>query len=195
MLQDTQPKAFDGEVPMKGLVFTTFFDFCEERFGADTLDDMIQAADLPHGGAYTRVGTYPFEEMVRLVTALVKLTGQPMPTLLESFGEYCFGSWVKTMPEHFDGKDLFDVLHSIDDFHDAEVRKLYPDAELPRFTTVSRDVTELVMDYRSCKPLADLASGVIRGASAHLTTPVRVSHCPVHHAGGAAVRFQVTKLA
>lgn len=179
---------------MKGLVFRTFYDFIEKRFGAELLDDVIDAAQLPHAGAYTTVGTYPFEEMVALATAASKLTGMQMPALLESFGEHCFACWHHQMPARFKGQGLFDILQNVNDFHESEVRRLYPDAELPTFDCVSRDQSAMVLDYHSCKPLADLAVGVIRGASIQTETPVRISQCPMHHLPGKPVRIEVQKV-
>jgi len=174
---------------MKGLVFTTFFDFCGEQFGADLLDDAIDAASLSNGGAYTSVGTYPFEEMVALITQVVRLSAQPMPVLLEAFGRYCFKAWVQKFPASFEGQDLFDVLANIDHFHGMQVKTLYPDAELPSFTPVERSADHIALEYRSCKPLADLAVGVIRGAAAYLEAPVSVTY----RAGTDAVRFEVRR--
>lgn len=174
---------------MKGLVFTTFYDFCEEKVGADALDEIIEAADLPHAGGYTSVGTYPFQEMVALITAYVARCGQSMPFVMEQFGEFCFASWVKKFPHLFAERDLFDVLAGIDTFHESEVRKLYPDAELPSFKVVHRSANKLVLDYRSCKPLADLAVGVIRQAGRHLSCPVEISYAPA--AGG--IQFRVER--
>lgn len=179
---------------MKGLVFTTFYDHCEKRFGQDLLDDVIADSGVPRDGAYTSVGTYPFEEMVALITSLVKLSGVDLRTNLEEFGAHCFACWVGYIPSHFAKNDLFDVLSSIDSFHENEVRKLYPDAELPSFRVQSRTATQLVLCYYSCKPLADLAVGVIRGASKHLNDPVEISHRPV--AGpDAHVRFEINRIA
>lgn len=180
---------------MKGLVFTTFYTFIEQRFGPDLLDDVIDTSGVPGGGAYTSVGTYPFDEMVALVVATVKLTGTAMPAIMEQFGEFCFGNWVSYVPAQFEGKDLFDVLADIDSFHETEVRRLYPDAELPSFTVASRSDDRLVLEYRSCKPLADLAAGVIRGASKHLARPVTVSHAPAQGADGPFVRFEIARAA
>ena len=180
---------------MKGLVFTTFYSHCEENWGAEMLDDIIEDADLPNKGAYTSVGTYPFQEMVALITALARRTGKPLPLLLEGFGRFCFGKWVSYVPEHFEGKSLFDILSGVDDFHEYEVRKLYPDAELPSFKVESRDERMLVLRYFSCKPLADLASGVIQGAAAHLGERIDIKHWPVADGTEAHVRFEVTRLA
>ena len=174
---------------MKGLVFTTFYDFCDSKFGPDLLEDVIDAAGLPHSGGYTSVGTYPFDEMVALISALATRTGIGLPALLEQFGEFCFGCWVKKFPHLFTGRDLFDILASIDDFHESEVRKLYPDAELPSFTVTGRGADYLVLDYRSCKPLADLATGVIRGAGKHMNSPVHVRY----DKQGDSIRFRIER--
>ena len=180
---------------MKGLVFTTFYAHCEERYGGDMIDDIIDDADLPTKGAYTSVGTYPFQEMVALITALVHRTGRTLPAVMEDFGRACFTKWVTYVPAHFDNKDLFDVLSGIDHFHETEVRKLYPDAELPSFEVHSRDARRLVLHYVSCKPLADLATGVIKGAADYLGETVAVTHRPVANGPEEYVRFEVCRLA
>lgn len=180
---------------MKGLVFTTFYAHCESKYGVDLLDDIIEDADLPNRGAYTSVGTYPFEEIVALITALVRRTGTTLPAALEEFGQFCFNQWVNYVPSHFENKTIFDILAGIDDFHEYEVRKLYPDAELPSFQVQSRTATQLVLHYYSCKPLADLAVGVIKGASKHLGEVVQVRHRPVADPKGAYVRFEIDRLA
>ena len=180
---------------MKGLVFTTFYSHCEAHYGVDMLDDIIEEADLPNKGAYTSVGTYPFQEMVALITALVRRTGKSLPAVLEEFGHSCFEQWVTYAPAHFEGKCLFDILEGIDDFHEHEVRKLYPDAELPSFKVESRDDRTIVLNYFSCKPLADLATGVIKGAASHLGETIEVKHWPVTDGSEAHVRFTVSRTA
>jgi hypothetical protein len=178
---------------MKGLVFTTFYDFCEVRFGEEVLDEVITLSNVPRGGAYTSVGSYPFREMVALTSALSTTTGMSTPQLLEAFGEHCFACWVSYSPAFFAGRDLFDVLSEVDHFHDNEVRKLYPDAELPSFEVAERGPSQLHLRYRSCKPLANLAVGVIRGAARHLGTPVEIHHAIATDLDDPHVRFTITR--
>lgn len=180
---------------MKGLVFTTFYEFCETYYGEEVLDEVITRSNVPCGGAYTSVGTYPFSEMVALVTALSSLSRVSLPRVLEAFGKHCFVRWISYSPEFFTGRDLFDVLSGIDHFHEHEVRKLYPDAELPTFQVTARDASHLQLRYRSCKPLADLAVGVIRGAADHLATPIAIHQQADCDAVGAHIRFDITRAA
>ncbi len=179
---------------MKGLVFRTFYEFCEEHHGEEVLDEVIEAADLPNGGAYTTVGTYPYPHMEALLGAFLGHTGKTQKDTLQEFGSFCFSKWVKSWPSEFEGKELFDVLSTVDEFHEKQVRKLYPDAELPSFRVESRTEDELVLGYRSQKPLSDLAAGVIRGAGLHMEHPVSLRQEPATDADGDYVRITITSL-
>ena len=154
---------------MKGVVFTEFLQMVEDRFSADMVDDIIDDANLPSGGAYTAVGTYPHEEIVALVVALSQRSGLAVPDLLRTYGEHLFGIFVRGYPGFFAGvTDAFDFLAGIEDIIHAEVRKLYPDAELPRFDVERRDDDqELVLLYDSRRHFEDLAEGLMRGCIAH----------------------------
>ena len=180
---------------MKGRVFTELFEHIEKRYGANMIDDIIDAAKLSHDGVYTSTGSYPFEEMVSLVMALVAATGQTLPAVLEPFGTHCFESWVGYAPQYFSReRDLFDILEGIDEFHELEVRKLYPDAELPSFVPEERSAQALTLGYYSCKPLAPLALGVIRGAAAHVGQDVALSYEPATGPRGSYTRIHVKLL-
>lgn len=181
---------------LKGVVFTEFFRHVEEHHGEEMLDDVIVSAKLPNDGAYTSVGTYPFEEMVALVGACTAVTGKSLPETLDGFGQHCFSSWVNYVPSFFGpDRQLFDVLSEINHFHEYEVRKLYPDAELPTFSVESRNEHVLVIGYHSQKKLTDLAVGVIKGAAAHLGDTVAVTAEQVTGPSGPYARLRVELLA
>lgn len=175
---------------MKGVVFTEFIEMVEARFSADLADDIIEACQLPSGGAYTAVGTYDHEEMAALLGALSARTGQTVPALLTAFGEHLFPRFVQAYPVFFrDVDDAFAFMAGIETIIHAEVRKLYPDAQLPRFDLVHRDAGRLVFDYRSSRHLEDLAEGLILGCLAYFRCAAQVSRAP----SGDAVRFTVVR--
>ena len=161
---------------MKGVVFTELLEFTEETFGDIMVDDIISDSHLPHGGAYTSVGTYDFSEMRTLITMLAQRSGKPVPELLLAFGRHLSRRFAKGFPMFFEGqKSLFDFLESVEHRIHVEVHKLYPDAELPSFETHSRTTDCLQLDYRSCRPLASLAEGLILGAADYYGTRVAVT--------------------
>jgi hypothetical protein len=160
---------------MKGIVFREFLDMVEDRFGMDLVDRIIEEADLPSGGAYTTVATYDHHEIIRLVDRLHRATGMPIPDLLRTFGHYLFGRFYGLYPAFFAGVDsAFTMLEQVESIIHVEVRKLYPDAELPSFDTSRPDPDRLVMLYRSQRPFADVAEGLIRGCIDHFGEDIEV---------------------
>ena len=60
-----------------------------------------------------------------------------------------------------------EFLPRVEDYVHLEVRKLYPDAELPTFTCERPDAGTLVMTYRSPTDVPDLAEGLILACVEH----------------------------
>ncbi|KQO88653.1 MULTISPECIES: heme NO-binding domain-containing protein [Methylorubrum] len=177
---------------MKGVVFTEFLDFVSGALGSDVADDIIDDADVPNGGAYTAVGTYPYTEMQALVTALSRRTGKPVPDLLTLFGRHLCRRFAVRYPEFFTVQtSLFDFLESVDAYIHREVHKLYPDAELPVFRLTRYGSDAIDLDYESCRPLEALAEGMIHGAADHFRQPVAIAKLRVEHPAGPFVRFSI----
>lgn len=180
---------------MKGMVFTEFLDMVDARWGAAMVDDVIAGAKLPNDGAYTSVGSYDHRELVRMIKGLSEATSVPAPTLIHAFGEYLFGRFSTGFPHFFAGAiDAFAFLRSIDGYIHVEVRKLYPEAELPRFHCEQPSANELVMLYASPRCFGDLAEGLIGGCVAHFKEPIRVSRDDLPSVDGEQrVRFHLVR--
>jgi hypothetical protein len=161
---------------MKGVVFTEFMELVESRMGLDMLDRIITEAQLPNDGAYTSVGTYDHAELVRLVMALSSATGLAIPALVHMFGQHLFQRFSVGCPALFaDAANAYDFLSRIDDVIHVEVRKLYPDAELPKLACERPAPGELVLLYSSPRGFADLAAGLIDGCIAHFGESITVT--------------------
>lgn len=153
---------------MKGVVFTSFLEMVEEAHGIDMVDTLIDQSDLPSGGSYTAVGTYDHTEIVNLVVTLSKETKTEVPDLLKAFGKYLFGILIRSYPQFGEGiSSSLDLLESIEEYIHVEVRKLYPDAELPRFECSRPKDGQLRMLYESSRHFEDLCEGLIQGAIDH----------------------------
>lgn len=179
---------------MKGIVFSEFIEMVEEQFSPDVADRMIEAAHLPSGGAYTAVGTYSHEEMLSLITELSRLTEVPVAQLVHAYGRHLFRRFTALYPAFFDGvPTAFDFLASIENHVHLEVRKLYPDAELPRFDTPEADARHMVMVYESRRPFAALAGGLIEGCLAHYGEAAEVTTTDLSEPGLTRVRFDIVR--
>lgn len=174
---------------MKGLVFTEFMEMVEAAWSFDMVDAIIARSQVASGGSYTSVGTYPHDEMIALVSALSAETQTPIPDLVRTFGKHLFGRFAIAYPRFFESsKDSFQFLSGIDNIIHAEVRKLYPDAELPTFE-VEASPGRLTMTYFSDHPFADLAHGLIEGCLAHFGGGVTLQRESTPGIPGAQARF------
>jgi len=179
---------------MKGIVFSEFIEMVENRFSPEIADEIIVAANLPSGGMYTAVGTYDHGEMLALVAQLSGRTNTPSADLVQTFGTYLFGRFYDLYPAFFVGVDCtFDFLSQIEEHVHAEVRKLYPDAELPKFDIDRPDADTLEMTYRSRRPFADLALGLIRGCAAHYEEHLAIEQFDLSEEGRTHVRFTLRR--
>jgi len=162
---------------MKGIVFTEFFDMVESIYDINMIDTIIDSCDLKNNGAYTSVGTYDGGELLQLVTALSKQADVPVQDLVYAYGHHLFGRFYQLMPQFFETpKNTFDFLKTVDDTIHVEVKKLYPDAELPTFKTVMDGTHKMIMTYQSQCPLADFAHGLIMGCADHFNEKIEISY-------------------
>ena len=153
---------------MKGIVFTEFLDMVEDKFGLETVDQIINNSDLQSNGVYTSVGTYSHFEMVSLVSALSDKVNIPIDKLIYTYGVHFFDVALKSYPEFFENqKSAFDFLISLDSYIHPEVLKLYPDAELPRFDARMISDQEMHLEYFSSRKMSDFAHGLIVGTINH----------------------------
>ena len=161
---------------MKGLIFTEFMEMIEKNWGMDMVDDLIDDVDPKSGAAYTSVGTYDYEELVAYVGALSKRTTIAIPQLIHSFGIYLAASFANKFPDFFNNEEsTFGVLKKVDNHIHIEVRKLYPDAELPKFSYEEYSDKTLKLYYESSRGLADLAHGLIEGCAGYFNENITVS--------------------
>mgnify|MGYP001334065265 CR=1 FL=1 len=151
---------------MLGLIFTELVEMVETRFSPELADEILSEANFPHGGAYTAVGYYDFNEILTLVTLLSQKTNTPVTDLVQAFGHYLFESFTRSHSRLLAHKhSLFSLLETLDSDIHREVRKLYSSAQLPSFRILSRTDHSMELEYRSDRHLEPLAVGLIEGAA------------------------------
>lgn len=161
---------------MRGVIFTEMIEFVEEALGFEIADKMIEKARLENGGAFSQGGNYPFTDMVKLLGALSEITGKKPNELLFIFGEYLFTVLVKLY-----GRDIraagsaIDFINSVEEYVHVEVKKLYPDADLPKFITEEIDEEHIVLVYQSEKKLESFAHGLITACGKYFNEPLDVN--------------------
>jgi hypothetical protein len=150
---------------MKGIIIRSFVEFVEETYGETEADEMLSVPGLTSAGGFTNIGYYPTDDLMLMLGAISGRTGAPVGTMVRDFGADLYGRLHRAhagMLARF--ASPIDLLASLEAVIHVNVRKLYSEAELPRFDVLDRDGDRsITLRYRSVRPLADLAEGLIAG--------------------------------
>ncbi|MGB5943617.1 MAG: heme NO-binding domain-containing protein [Leeuwenhoekiella sp.] len=178
---------------MKGIIFTEFLELVEDKFGLETLDDIIELSDLPSGASYTSVGTYDFNEMVSLLGNLSEVTKIPAGDLLHAFGLYLFEGLNRSHPWVIENyTSPIPLIYAIEDHIHVHVKKLYPDAVLPTFKMLEKTDDSLRMIYKSDRGLYRLAQGLIEKTFIYFNETATVTY-ELLNEKGTEVKFHIAK--
>ena len=151
---------------MKGIIFNVVEEVVTDRYGEDTWDSLLDAAELD--GSYTSLGSYPDEDLFRLVGAASEALGMPAGDVVRSLGQGAIPLLADRYPEFFKAHTSTRAfLLTLNDIIHPEVRKLYPGASVPDFDFESDEDGNLLLGYSSERQLCALAEGFILGAADH----------------------------
>ena len=160
---------------MKGMLFTELLDFIDRHCDVTTAEQIIDGAGLESLGAYTAVGNYPHDEMVKLVVSASAVLQLPAQALMRQFGQELFPRLYESHPQFFE-EGVNDAPHFLariqQHIHD-EVVKLYSDSNPPT-VLVSREPGLLKVNYESHRPFALVALGLVEGCFEYFGKPVAV---------------------
>ena len=178
---------------MKGIVFTEFLELVEDKFGLEMVDNIITSSTLESEGIYTAVGTYSFSEMLQLLTHLSENTGISIDNLLLVYAEHFFSVIEKSYPGLLATyKDPIEMISSIENHIHVEVRKIYPDAELPTFEVVEKTEKSLVMIYTSSRAMHHFGLGLMNKTFEHFNSTATIDLQKIKE-DGTEVRFVINK--
>ncbi|WP_054852568.1 heme NO-binding domain-containing protein [Olleya sp. ITB9] len=178
---------------MKGIVFTEFLELVEDKFGLEMVDNIISSSDLESGGAYTAVGTYSFSEMLQLLQHLSANTGISIDDLLLVYAEHFFGVIEVSYPGLLATyKDPIEMISSIENHIHVEVRKIYPDAELPTFVVENKSENDLTVIYKSSRAMHHFGLGLMNKTFEHFNATAKIELEKIKE-DGTEVRFVIHK--
>jgi hypothetical protein len=156
---------------MKGVVFVELLAMAESAFGEAAVDAVLDSRPLSTGGAFTRVGNYPCSDLIAIVEGLSERADTPADELQRRFGHWMMAHFAAVYPQLMAAHDdALSMLEAIEGEVHVEVRKLYPEAELPRFETKRLGPRRLRMTYRSPRPLGAFCQGLIEACLDHFDT-------------------------
>ena len=179
---------------MKGIIFTEFLELVELKFGLEMVDKILSESVLESQGAYTSIGTYNFSEMLQLLTNLNKNTGISIDKLLLAYADHFFSVLIDSYGSLISSyKDPIEMLASIEEHIHVEVRKIYPDAELPSFIVLEKTNDSLVLLYKSSRAMYYFGLGLMNKTFEHFNTKATILLEKIKD-DGTEVKFIINKI-
>lgn len=179
---------------MKGIIFNLLEEIVTEEHGAETWDDLLDRADLD--GAYTSLGSYPDEDLAKIVEAASTALAVPPNDVVRWVGRRALPRFHERYPTLFEpytttrsfALRLNDIIH-------PEVRKLYPGAGVPEFAFDATSSDVLVMEYASPRRMCAFAEGLLLGTGDHYGEDVQIAQPECMNRGDARCLIEVSAAA
>ena len=176
---------------MKGIVFNLLEEVVVRQHGEDTWDSFLEAAGL--GGSYTSLGSYPDEDMQKLVVAASKALATTPSEVLRWFGREAIPVLEERYRHFFSGHtSTRPFILSVNDIIHPEVRKIYPGADVPVFDFRDAPDGGLLIGYQSARKLCALAQGFVEGAAAYYGEVGHFEHLKCMHMGDPKCLFRLS---
>lgn len=177
---------------MQGAIFTAFSDMIIDKMGMEQWNELLDKTEPASGGMYTSGEQYADDELVNMVVALSEKTGLAAEKLIEAFGIYLFDKLYASNPADVSDIDnLRDFLLAIDQVIHVEVKRLHPNAYLPKFEYEEGENDDLIMYYSSKRKLCHASIGLIHGASKQFGENISIEHPECMHSGAERCKLVV----
>lgn len=179
---------------MKGIIFNLLEQFIVHRFGEQTYEEIVASCSLQTGDPYAMVspGSYPDSDFTTLLGRAARTTGMDQASLLQAMGRHSLPILAERYPHFFSGyAHPRDFLKTASLIHQVEVKKLYRDAEVPRFT-IEDLPGGMSVTYHSSRRLCHFVAGLLAGLSDYYQVPMTVQQVECILEGGRACTFMLS---
>ena len=159
---------------MKGHIFNLLERFIVETAGAGACEKILDSCEFEGNGVFVRPGNYPDSDLVELVNETVDQLGLTVEQAHLAFGEWIFPHLAKLVPS-----EMVDVGHpkkflmTLNEIHEVELKKLWPDAEPPKFYCEDMGPDSMTFTYDSPRQMFDLVDGVLKSVAKYYSVPIR----------------------
>lgn len=175
---------------MKGITFNLLEQCVRTEYGEAAWDALLDQAGL--SGAYTSLGSYPDDDLCRLVAAATAHLNSTPDEVVRWFGRKALPLMAQNYPSLFEGHaGTRSFLLTLNDIIHPEVRKLYPGADVPTFDFDTSSSEVLRIGYSSPRKLCAFAQGLIEGAAEFFGERVDFMHEKCVHRGDDKCLFSV----
>jgi Haem-NO-binding len=160
------------------------------HYDEDTWEDLLDDAALD--GAYTSLGNYADQDLMRLVASASERLELPAEEVIRWFGRNATPIFKRQYPDFFVHHDsTVPFLLTLNEIIHPEVRKLYPGADVPLFDFDTSSDEVLVMGYSSARKLCAFAEGLLLGAGDVFGEEVAINQPKCMNRGDEQCRLEI----
>ena len=153
---------------MHGLIFFYIQKFADSAAAGATSWSKLRSTVTTSHEKYLPSGVYPDAEAVHLLDSIAQSAHEPLPTIIERFGEFLAPHLIKVAGKHVEPDwTALDLIEHTEAIIHTMVRATNPGARPPVLDTVRQSPHELTLLYGSQRQLCGLARGIIRGIGKH----------------------------
>lgn len=175
---------------MKGIIFNLLEEVVRKDYGDEAWEGLLEAAEID--GAFTSIGNYPDEHMMKLVAAAATALKLTPNEITRWFGRKSLPLLAERYPQFFAGHhSARTFLLTLNDVIHTEVRKIYPGSEVPEFDYDASSPDVLLMGYRSRRRLCALAHGFTEAAADHYEEELVFEQPQCMHRGDEKCVFRI----
>jgi methyl-accepting chemotaxis protein len=150
---------------MHGLIFLELKKYVDTRLGGNTWKQLLEESGLGTK-IYMPIQEYRDEEAIALVSTASALTGQPVLTILEDFGEFIAPDLAEMYKDLIKpGWQTLDLIEHTEDTIHRVVRIDNPTAKPPVLRCQRRGPHEAIITYNSPRKLCSVGKGIIKGVA------------------------------
>jgi hypothetical protein len=162
-----------------------------QSYDEATWDALLADAGMP-GRLFTSLGDYPDSDVLALVAAATRATGQDADAVLLGFGRSLVTDLVGTYRYLFDPSwTAFDLIEKTESTVHTVVRARQPGARPPMLVVTRRGPEHVSIRYESARRLCALARGITLGVGDHYGTPLQVNELACTRKGAPACQIEV----
>jgi tRNA A-37 threonylcarbamoyl transferase component Bud32 len=178
---------------MHGLIFFYIQKFADSAAAGATSWSKLRSTVTTSHEKYLPSGVYPDADAVHLLDSIAQSAHEPLPTIVERFGEFLAPHLIKVAGKHIEPDwTALDLIEHTEAIIHTMVRATNPGARPPVLDTVRQAPRELTLIYSSARQLCGLARGIIRGIGTHYGEEFSIEETSCMHQGAPFCTLVIT---
>lgn len=177
---------------MNGIIPIEIRKFVETRLGKHVWSEIVSSAQAPPR-VYVPVADYPDQEVIALLSAVAARTGDSLPALLESLGEFIVPDLIGMVPTLISpGWKTLDVIANTEDAIHEVLRQAGTNTNPPALECRRAGSREVVITYVSPRKMCPLAKGIVQGIAKYFGEQATITEPSCMLRGDAACQLHIT---